>query len=399
MFNCGIGACVSEPGVCGITIATMVIEVLQGLADAITTIVSLGSSVGAKSLLKGGIKKAGQAAMKAALNSVKKTFTGQFKDIILQKAKDAIKDKAKDIIQGHITELTVKTVCKTVWDTAITKSIATPEINMDKITDAVDIFNVKGIMTECKDTTTEAGSISCASNIMSGLAAFDPTGLLTIANAFMKPTCEVTTTVIVPTKDDEAVTAAIASATKTVDPDANCVVLYEDCGYAGKSERICEDKSFVSMNDQASSMKVGGNVSGLVFEHGGYQGRQMPFAAGSSIKCFKDFSSKEISLDNLVSSVKFGTDKCLIINYRNKVEKYADFSANEILCTSTPKSNINIPSALEHLKFRTYRMGTTFTLYAGENYSGASYTVSMSSDADLKKFNLFQIKSYKVTTA
>jgi len=399
MFNCGIGACVSEPGTCGITIATMVIEVLQGLADAITTIVSLGSSIGAKSVLKSGIKKAGQAAMKAALNSVKKTLTGQFKDIILQKAKNAIKDQFKDIVKGHVTELTVKTVCKTVWDSAITKSISTPEVSLDKLADAVDIFNVKGIMTECKDTTTEAGSISCASNIMSGLAAFDPTGLLTIANAFMKPTCDVPAKAIVPTKDDEAITAAIASSTNTVDPDADCIVLYEHCGYTGKSERICSDKTFVSMNDQASSMKVGNNVSGLLFEHAAYQGRQMPFAAGSSIKCFKDLSTKEVNLDDLVSSVAFNVDKCLIINYSRKDEKDPGSSSNLIGCTTAPNINIIIPSDLANLRFRTFRMGTTFTLYAGINYTGASYTVSSSSDADLTKFNLFVIKSFKVTKA
>jgi hypothetical protein len=110
MFNCGIGACVSEPGVCGITIATMVIEVLQGLADAITTIVSLGTSSAAKSVLKGGIQKAGKAAMKAALNSVKKAFTSKFVDILLEKAKKAVIEKAKDIIKSYVTELAVKTI-------------------------------------------------------------------------------------------------------------------------------------------------------------------------------------------------------------------------------------------------------------------------------------------------
>ncbi len=47
-------------------------------------------------------------------------------------------------------------------------------------------------MSSCKDTSGNTNAVACASSVLSTLSTFDPTGLLTIANAFMKPSCDVT---------------------------------------------------------------------------------------------------------------------------------------------------------------------------------------------------------------
>jgi len=396
MANCGIGACASDSATCGSSIATMVVDVLQGLADAITTIASFGAASGAKALLKGGLKKLGKAALKKGMDSMKKVFTSKFKDVILEKAKISIKSKAKEIITGKLTELAIVNICKGIWNTAIDKTQNTVDINEDTLVNAVDVFNVKGIMTECKDTGDEKGAISCASSVLSGLSTFDPTGLLTIANAFMKPSCEVTTQVIIPTKDDEVIIAAVKVLEGTKE---NCVYLYDGCDYQGEFEEVCGDTVFLKKNDKASSLKAGKNVSGLLFEHANFNGRQIPFGPDMLIKCFEDFKNEEYQLQNLTSSVKFGADKCLIINYRTTTEKYKDFSTNKILCTSTPKADIAIPTSLEHINFRSYALNFSATIYSGENYTGESMEIKGNVNGDVAKFKLFNIKSYKINLA
>lgn len=60
----------------------------------------------------------------------------------------------------------------------------------------MDIFGIGDIVSNCKDTKGEKNAIACASSVLSGLTTFDPTGLLTIANTFLKPTCVVTTDIV-----------------------------------------------------------------------------------------------------------------------------------------------------------------------------------------------------------
>ena len=58
----------------------------------------------------------------------------------------------------------------------------------DNLISAVDIFGVKGIVSSCSDVSKDGG-LGCAKGWMGAAAVFDPTGLLTIATAFMQPHC------------------------------------------------------------------------------------------------------------------------------------------------------------------------------------------------------------------
>ncbi len=64
MANCGIGACSSDTTSCLTSIGSMVVDVVQGLADGLSTIATLGTSSVVKTGLKAGLKAAGKAAMK-----------------------------------------------------------------------------------------------------------------------------------------------------------------------------------------------------------------------------------------------------------------------------------------------------------------------------------------------
>ena len=341
LVNCGIGACSSSSESCGSAIAKMVVDTLSGIADGIMTIVSAGGAKGIKSAIKGAASKLGKAGLKAAVNSIKKIFTSSFRDIILEKAKRAVINTSKDLIKGKLTEFAVTEICKAVWNTAITKTISAPEVDENKIADALDVFNVKGITTSCKDTSTEKGALDCSKNVLSGLSAFDPTGLLTIASAFMHPTCEVTTEVITPTEDYSKIAEAIKQLENSKE---HCITLYEKCNYQGKSVEICTSGNVpTEFNDKANSMKVGTTAKGLLFQHLAYNGKAFPFGPGMLIPCFNDVKMEGIKLNDVVSSVLFNGDDCFIMRYLNKeeVQKGYRYERNHIFCPPN-KNNINV---------------------------------------------------------
>jgi len=53
---------------------------------------------------------------------------------------------------------------------------------------AVDIFGISDIVNDC-DGSGSNWEVECASSVVDTLSTFDPTGLLTIAGAFLHPTC------------------------------------------------------------------------------------------------------------------------------------------------------------------------------------------------------------------
>jgi len=148
-------------------------------------------------------------------------------------------------------------------------------------------------------------------------------------------------------------------------------------------------------NDRASALKSGKSAAGVLFEHANFEGRSIPFGPSSTIPCFADFKSQESKLNDLTSSIRFGADKCVIVNYRTTTEQYADFSANQFFCSTTAKANVNLPRNLEHLRVIMYRLNVSVTLFEGENFSGKSWTLSNREDFDVKKVPFYTIKSFK----
>ena len=59
--------------------------------------------------------------------------------------------------------------------------------------DGVADFMLNGALEDCKDSVSDNGNvnadIACARGIIDTAATFDPTGILTIASAFMQPVC------------------------------------------------------------------------------------------------------------------------------------------------------------------------------------------------------------------
>ena len=199
LLNCGIGACSGSSAKCAETILNMVRDVFTGIASAVSFVGSFGASsaatMGAKAAIKTGVKALGKAGLKSALNTVKKAIKGQFKDLIIGKAKEyakgVLKDKAKEIFGISTPSFDIGAFCDQVFKNAADKADKTEEVSENSLVNAVDIFGVKGMVTSCKDTSSTNSAIECAKSVMDGASSIDPTGILTVAAAFMKPVCDV----------------------------------------------------------------------------------------------------------------------------------------------------------------------------------------------------------------
>ena len=63
---------------------------------------------------------------------------------------------------------------------------------------------------------------------------------------------------------------------KVTQVGGNCVQFFQHINYEGWSRTYCEDNSWIgnSDNDQFSSVKVGGNINAVMFEHRDFKGKQ-----------------------------------------------------------------------------------------------------------------------------
>jgi len=168
----------------------MVAKVIDGVATAIILVVSFGTSasaIGVKAAIEKAIVDAGKGVMKVAFNAVKRAILGPFRNSILQAALDLI-SKNYGAYAMDVSMLFVTQFCGALYEKVADEKIhEDPTDDTQKLINALDVFNVQGTIKDCKTRHTPA---ACAEDIVSTLSSFDPTGLLTIASAFIKPKCE-----------------------------------------------------------------------------------------------------------------------------------------------------------------------------------------------------------------
>ncbi len=372
MFNCGIGACVSEESQCGPAILQMTLGVLDGLATGISTVVSLGATAAARTAAKTGLKAAvkglAKGVAKAASSAVKKALTGKFKATILNKAKqkikDYVKDTVKDAIQGKAQEAIVGAVCNGVWDATIKKSLNAPSIEDigDKVLNTLDIFDARNMATSCSNITD--GGLECAKSVVDGLSTFDPSGLLTIASAFMHPSCDVpvskpkelefvefadfaANTYQAPTTEEKAGLTMQDVISKV---PANCIWVFLEKNFAGKKMEICKSMNYVGdeFNEKIVSFAVGQDVNGYFFEHARWRGDFLRFSRRTAVDDVAKFTYGDIKLDKLISGVYVGNDSAIAIKSPKLDFQTVYWLNNETQFTFTPSfspmNNDNINS-------------------------------------------------------
>ncbi len=207
MYNCGYFACSATKKDCDFEIVRMALKVAEGVGTFIVFIITFGTStvaVGAKAAAVKSATSAGKNVINMAKNTLKFIMSETARKSILMKAsnqlKVTLKTTIKDLIQDSIVDAAktkiITEVCKKVWDTIIDKTDVTPvkkeeetENFYEKAFQKIDILGTYDIYTGCSDLSD--GGLNCGKSVSDTLSNFDPTGIMTVAVAFMHPYCDV----------------------------------------------------------------------------------------------------------------------------------------------------------------------------------------------------------------
>lgn len=384
MYNCGIGACVNDPSSCGPEIISMAIDTIVGIATAVASIFTGGAAGAAINGVKTGLKKVGISAIKKSLASLKKMFTSEMKKKIINRAKKYVKEKAIEIAQGKIQEFAVGKICDAIWDSAEQKTLSAPDVSEQDALDAVDIFNVQGIISGCSDTSTQNGAVDCAKNVIDGLSTFDPTGLLSVVATFMKPVCSV--------PGGEELEVPLATHEDLI-INPNCIYLFEACFYLGDYREICDDAFGLEHFDKkTSSYKLGKAVSGMFYPEFGFSGKGFPFGPGVEVECLKDFQTEEVAFDDWIVSIKFHISHCFVITFQTPFSQYDD---NFHYCETAPSVTLYLYNYAKFMRGYNFTEGVKLTLYSEHDFLGTSWEVPIG-NIEPATIPIVVIKSYKL---
>lgn len=382
--NCGIGACSSDFDSCLSELKKMIFEVIDGIAKLVKFAMSAGSSSAveeAKSAVFGGISKVGKETMKYVVKSLANTLTGKFKNLIRLKAIKSVEEKRSELGLDSFPDFSVPQFCNHVFEHATNKTIETQEIDTVLIPKALDIFGVQGIVETC----LEALDWRCAKEIVDKLKNYDPTGLLTIAHAFIYPICDV----MAPDhKIDTDLSIAISLINSVKD---KCALIYDGCNFKGNFKQVCEDENLTNLQN-VKSIITSHDAYFIFFEKENFQGKFFPVGRENIIPCVDDYTISEADASTNIKSLKIQADKCVVIS--SVSASCSDQITNNVICSDKNEFSLEIRNRtdLSMLSFSFFNEKLSLTLYEGSNYSGNSFELSSSRNIQSSEFNEFSIE-------
>ena len=382
MENCGIGACASDKSTCVTTIINMVKDVLQGIIDFVSFCVSVGTSSGvvaARNAVKTGMNKAGSTVIKAAFTSIKKIFVSKFKSVIKSKAKQIAKNLFK-ALTGANKGANSDEVCTAVFNSIETKIASSSKIpSVSSLVDAVDVFDIRGTVKSCSSKK----AVECAQGVLNTLKTFDPTGLLTIATTFVKPTCDVPKTASLDTAD-------------VIDKvPRGCIQFFDDVNYKGEMFELCgEEEHFWEYAQHVKSIRASSIATYLFFANEDFTGGHFVLGRGAHVSNINDLIKGEgedlIPIQNYMNSVMRVNEECVNMFYTDKegIEKRIEFCDD---------ANVNIDLAeIRNVSFEIYSDDVTVVLFEESNYSGKSVDFHSSLQEIDETFAIKSIGSIKL---
>jgi hypothetical protein len=350
----------------------MVLDTFLGLVEFAGFIVSFGATsavtVGAKAAAEKVTTSLGKEAIEASYKSAIKQLTGAAKETLKAKAWKKVKESITDTALSNITQAS----CNLIYDTmATTIGVDKGETNdimtnvVNTAVSAVDVINYTGIKDGCTGSSVVAAD--CASAIMTGLSTFDPTGLLSIAAAFTKPICDLQVPAVATDADSER----LKTVTKA------CIKVYTDCEFLGDSYEICSDTSYVGekLNDKVSSIVVGADAYPVFFADQNYVGRFFTMGQATQLNCLTNFTVDNLSVNDMISSVKFNLNNCAIIQWDDGDD--GEWDETHILCASNSTFAKNLKKT-DVIKFQIMSSDYQLVLYSKNNFTGTSHTISTS---------------------
>jgi len=368
MYNCGNLACSSSKTGCAKEILKMTLKTLEGIATFVLLIVTFGASSGAttgKNIAVKSAKNGGKHAINLGKQTLNFAFNSQFRSAILKRAKNQLKvtmktklkDFAKESISDAVQTKIISEICSKVWENIIDKTDPNPITEKETTPfyesafKAIDILGIHDIYKGCSDVSD--GGLNCGKSITDTLSNFDPTGLLTIAVAFMHPTCDVPESApsleedplenenlsteevekiieekkiqeeehvkkLEEEKKEDSKEILLAQKQEKMSKNLlpNCMLLFNEIDFEGKKYRICNKNTeeVSSVLSDVKSFIIGKNTSGIFFEKSNFGGDHLPFFPGFAVKDITEIK-KECEFKGLVDSIYVGNGVLITFSF------------------------------------------------------------------------------------
>jgi len=192
LLNCGIGACAVDGLACLGGIMDMSVDIISGVAQLVAFIATLGASGGGTTFFQT-LKNKVKSKISSFINGGFKGAFEHAKKYVLDKKDDFLKN-AKSIFAKQFALQNFDTLCMKIGEQVV-KSFKEKQMDTaDKMENWVKMIDPTGIAAVGFDCAkagkgdTEADK-TCAKSVLNVIALIDPTGLFTIASAFLQPVC------------------------------------------------------------------------------------------------------------------------------------------------------------------------------------------------------------------
>lgn len=235
MENCGVAACARDTGAC-------VGGVFEMIGETFVNLFTLGTASSIKNYIASQVKKYSKDKLKDVLeNNINLIRNVPLFSKLTAIAKSKITKKKKQNYFKNILKYETpdfpENSCQKIYNdmSQMSYNSNSATINLDSIVNALDVFNVQGIIDSCSDTSEYNDRIACARNVVQQV----PIGVVSLAAVFLKQTCESILDTPSAVEDQENALQLQQANSQY----KNCLLLYDSVDYSGNLKVVCEQVS------------------------------------------------------------------------------------------------------------------------------------------------------------
>ena len=404
MENCGIGACTRDATSCTSAIIGIVVDVIMGLFDLVTTIMSFGATT-AIAPLKNKLKGLGKNAIKSSLKSIGNYVKTVGKDFMTNKVKDFAKEHIKEYVIDQVKEVVSDAIISKIVEYVMTQHVTRDMsiFDADYFVNNLTPFNIGGAVNGCKTADKSSNdAIKCANGVLTSISSIDPTGLTSIAAAFMQPVCDVPATWSDEQRNQaqelqdaikaEAERKKSAEAEARVRVPGSTLRIFLECNYGGNYKDInllansgIKTMMINSPSGVASKFRsaILGEGMSAGFVNSKKQEEFIVLNPGQKLPCLNDYGNDKLdSMDYIQVAVATCGYFYSEPNFMGTLEK---------VCSSRDLKVVENPKSFKRLNVNLSR----FTFFEETEGNGNSVDITDVEIPDLSVLGLNSIKSYK----
>ena len=230
------------------------------------------------------------------------------------------------------------------------------------------MFDVSSIVNNC----SQKKKVECVQSCLDTAKNFDPTGLLTIARAFVQPSC--------------SVPADLQASFDMNNVKEGCMELFTEVNFKGQKIELCNDfENLVGIIDDIKSIKISETTSFMFYRDESLSGKHLFFAKASLIKDLDSYLSEEYFKNNMNYVLKV-KDECANVFFTDK----NGIDMRYELCEDT-QIELDLEDATD-FEVEMYNDRVSVELFENNDFTGKTVTV----DSPVKGIDMKRIGAVKV---